>query len=174
MRAVLAGLLIWIAQVAQADLRDIQFPSIEGGVLEMSAWEGRPVLVVNTASQCAFTDQYEALQTLYDTYRNDGLVVLAVPSDTFRQELDSAEEVQEFCELAFGLDMPMTAILQVSGDDAHPFYAKVRAQTGFVPRWNFNKVLIGADGDVVATWRARISPLDQELKRAIEGELSND
>ncbi|WP_366141864.1 hypothetical protein [uncultured Tateyamaria sp.] len=79
MRAFLVCLFIGLAQAASADVRDVQLPSIDGGMIEMSDWEGRPVLVVNTASQCAYTGQYEALQTLYDTYRERGLVVLAVP-----------------------------------------------------------------------------------------------
>ncbi|WP_299651147.1 glutathione peroxidase [uncultured Tateyamaria sp.] len=173
MRAFLAGLLVCLAQMVHADIRDMQFPSIEGGVLEMSAWDGQPVLVVNTASQCAFTDQYEALQTLYDTYRADGLVVLAVPSDTFRQELDSAEEVREFCEIAFGLDMPMTDILPLKGDEAHAFYKAMRDEAGFVPRWNFNKVLIGADGAVLGTWGSRTAPMSRDITGAVEAALAD-
>ncbi|MEL6464925.1 MAG: glutathione peroxidase [Pseudomonadota bacterium] len=173
MRAIVVWLFVWFAQVAYADVREMRFPSIEGGILEMSAWAGQPVLVVNTASQCAFTDQYEALQALYDTYRDDGLVVLAVPSDTFRQELDSAAEVREFCEIAFGLDMPMTDILPLKGDEAHPFYKTMRDEIGFVPRWNFNKVLIGADGAVLGTWGARTAPMSQEITNAIEAALAD-
>ncbi|WP_299047976.1 glutathione peroxidase [uncultured Tateyamaria sp.] len=150
------------------------FPSIDGGVLNMSDWTGQPVLVVNTASQCAYTGQYEALQTLYDTYREDGLVVLAVPSDDFRQELDTADEVRDFCEMAFGLDMPMTDILSVKGRNAHPFYQAVEADVGFVPRWNFNKVLIGENGQVVETWGARTAPMAPAVRRAIEAELNRE
>ncbi|WP_082029509.1 glutathione peroxidase [Tateyamaria sp. ANG-S1] len=160
--------------MAQAGLRDVSFPSIDGGTLEMSDWAGQPVLVVNTASQCAFTRQYEDLQVLYDTYRDRGLVVLAVPSDTFRQELDSAEDVREFCDIAFGLDMPMTDILPVKGSDAHPFYQSIKDQTGFVPRWNFNKVLLGADGQVVETWGAQSAPMSRSVRRAIESELNRE
>ncbi|WP_299592211.1 glutathione peroxidase [uncultured Tateyamaria sp.] len=153
-------------------MRDMQFPSIDGGVIDMSAWDGQPVLVVNTASQCAYTGQYEALQALYDTYRDEGLVVLAVPSDAFRQELDSADEVRTFCEMAFGLDMPMTDILPLKGDNAHPFYRTLRDQAGFVPRWNFNKVLIGADGAVLGTWGARTAPMSRDITNAVEAALT--
>ena len=118
------------------------FPSIDGGSLSVEGWRGQPVLVVNTASQCGFTGQYAALQEVYDRYRNRGLVVLAVPSDDFNQELDSAEDVKAFCELTYGIDMPMADITHVKGAQAHSFYKAVRAETGFVPRWNFNKVLI--------------------------------
>ena len=148
-RRWLAGVLLVLSALAAG--RDYVFASIEGGNLNMSDWAGQAVLVVNTASQCGFTGQYEGLQALYDRYREQGLVVLAVPSDDFNQELDSAEEVKEFCEITYGLNLPMTDITSIKGDRAHPFYADVRAETGFAPRWNFNKVLIGPDGAVVGT-----------------------
>jgi len=152
---------------ASADLPDVSFASIDGGQLQMSDWNGRPVMVVNTASQCAFTGQYEELQALYDLYRDEGLVVLAVPSDDFNQELDTAAEVKEFCDIAFGLDMPMTDITSVRGTEAHPLYLAVKSETGFVPRWNFNKVLFGADGDIIATWGSRTSPMSASVRRAV-------
>lgn len=145
-----------------------RFANIDGGIHDMSAWEGKPVLVVNTASQCGFTYQYEGLQKLYDVYKDRGLVVLAVPSDDFNQELASAEEVKEFCEISFGLDMPMTDITHVIGQQAHPFYRDVAARTGFVPQWNFNKVLIGPDGAVVETWGSRVRPMSGKVTSAIE------
>lgn len=171
MRALVVGVLCLLASVAWADLRNVTVPSIDGGVINMAAWSGQPVLVVNTASQCAYTGQYEALQTLYDTYRARGLVVLAVPSDDFRQELDSAERVREFCEMAFGLDMPMTDILTIKGAQAHPLYAGFRDAAGFVPRWNFNKVLIGADGRIVETWGAPTAPMSRPIRNAVEAAL---
>jgi len=148
------------------------FSSIDGGMLDPEAWRGKAVLVVNTASQCGFTDQYEGLQTLYDTYREAGLVVLAVPSDDFNQELESAAEVKEFCEMTFGLDLPMADITRVKGRKAHAFYAEVRAETGFVPRWNFNKVLVGRDGAVVGTWDQRTRPMSRKMVQAVEAELA--
>ncbi|MEM1351143.1 MAG: glutathione peroxidase [Pseudomonadota bacterium] len=154
-----------------AEARDHQFANIDGGTLEMSDWAGQPVLVVNTASQCGFTGQYAGLQTLYDTYRAEGLVVFAVPSDDFNQELGSADEVKEFCEIHYGLDLPMADITRVKGSKAHPFYQAVRAETGFVPRWNFNKVLIGPDGRIVATWGSRTKPMSTEITNAVEALL---
>ncbi|MCF6445056.1 glutathione peroxidase [Nereida sp. MMG024] len=149
----------------------LQFSSIDGGQIDFDAWQGRPVLVVNTASRCAFTKQYDALQALYDRYRARGLVVLAVPSQDFRQELGDNAAVKEFCELNFNLDMPMTEITSVKGPQAHPFYAWVRQETGFVPEWNFNKVLIDPDGAVAATWRSRVRPLSGEITKKIEAML---
>lgn len=156
------------ATVAAAGVTRHEFPSIDGGTLSMADWAGQPVLVVNTASQCGFTGQYDGLQALYDSYRDQGLVVLAVPSDDFRQELGSAEEVKAFCELNFALDLPMTDITHVKGARAHPFYRDVAEETGFTPRWNFNKVLIGPDGAVVGTWGSATRPQSPEITQAIE------
>lgn len=156
------------AMAAQAETRSAVFSNIDGGTLQMSDWAGQPVLVVNTASQCGFTGQYGGLQALYDRYKARGLVVLAVPSDDFNQELASADEVKEFCEMTFGLDLPMADITPVKGDAAHPFYKAVKAETGFVPVWNFNKVLIGPDGAVVATWGSSTRPQSGPVPRAIE------
>jgi len=161
---------LW-ATGAWAMPRDVEFASIDGGTLQMSDWDGQPVLVVNTASQCGFTNQYEGLQALYDTYKDRGLVVLAVPSDDFNQELASAEKVKEFCELNFAIDLPMTDIEHVKGTAAHPFYKAVADETGFVPRWNFNKVLIGTDGKVVATWGSTTRPQSAEIIHQIEKAL---
>ncbi len=134
------------------------FPSIDGGTLSLDDWRGRPVLVVNTASLCGFTPQYAGLQALYDRYRDRGLVVLAVPSDDFRQELGSADEVKEFCELNYDLDLPMTDITSVKGAAAHPFFQWLNDEHGFRPGWNFNKVLIGPDGAFVTAWGSVTKP----------------
>lgn len=150
---------------------DATFSNIDGGTLSLSAWSGQPVLVVNTASRCGFTRQYNGLQELYETYRDRGLVVLAVPSDDFNQELESAEAVKDFCEITFGLDLPMTDITPVKGAQAHPFYQSVKAQTGFSPKWNFNKVLIGPDGSVAGTWGSSTTPTSRSITKVIEGLL---
>ncbi|MCV3269848.1 glutathione peroxidase [Roseobacter sp. WL0113] len=159
---------LFAGAAAQAGVAAHEFPSIDGGTLNTGDWAGQPVLVVNTASQCGFTGQYDGLQALYDTYRDRGLVVLAVPSDDFNQELASAEEVKEFCEINFGLDLPMTDITHVKGASAHPFYRELAEETGFVPRWNFNKVLIGPEGDVVGTWGSSTKPQSSQITQAIE------
>ena len=173
LRALVIALTLLVALPLRAAPMDHAFPSIDGGTLDLSDWAGRPVLVVNTASQCAFTSQYKALQDLYDRYRGRGLVVLAVPSDDFRQELDSAAEVKEFCELTYGLDMPMADITAVRGGGAHPFFRAVRDETGFEPRWNFNKVLIGRDGRVAGTWGSSVQPLGRPIVAAVESELAD-
>lgn len=144
------------------------FQSIDGGTLDIAQWAGHPVLVVNTASMCGYTPQYQGLQALYDTYRSRGLVVLAVPSDDFNQEYASASEVKTFCHVNYDLTLPMTDITHVLGAQAHPFYKWVEAQTGFAPRWNFNKILIAPDGHVAATWREGTDPMQLDLRRTVE------
>lgn len=162
--------LMYVLIAGAAFAQDVQTPfdSIDGGTLQIADWAGGPVLVVNTASMCSFTAQYRALQALYDQYRDRGLVVLAIPSDDFNQELGSNAEVKEFCELVYGLDLPMTVITRVKGRDAHPFYRSLRAETGFVPRWNFNKVLLDGEGQLVDTFDSRIAPTSRQIIRAIE------
>jgi glutathione peroxidase len=172
MKQITAAILsLAIGSSAMAAPKDMRFTNIDGGTHELSAWEGQPVLVVNTASQCGFTPQYEGLQTLYDTYKDRGLVVLAVPSDDFNQELDSAAEVKDFCEITYGLNLPMTDITHVKGADAHPFYQSVKAETGFAPNWNFNKVLIGPDGRVAGTWGSSTGPTSRSITKAVEALL---
>lgn len=165
---LLSGALILIGSQATALDRNTPFDSIYGGTLILSQWHGQPVLVVNTASLCAFTDQYRDLQALYDRYRDDGLVVLAIPSDDFNQELASDAEVQDFCELVYGLDIPMTVITGVKGRAAHPFYQSLRQEAGFTPRWNFNKVLIDTEGQLVATFDSQVNPLSEQITSQIE------
>ncbi len=172
MRLIATFLAIFLALPAAALDRAAPFGNIDGGELRLSDWAGKPVLVVNTASHCGFTPQYEGLQALYDRYRARGLIVLAVPSDDFRQELGTDAEVKEFCEVNFGLDLPMTTITPVKGPKAHPFYASLASETGFVPSWNFNKVLIAPDGRVAGTWGAMTRPLSNAITREVEALLS--
>ena len=115
MRILIAVVFMAILGGQTVMAENFQFDSIDGGTMSMSDWRGQPVLVVNTASQCGFTYQYEALQQLHETYRDKGLVVLAVPSDDFNQELSDAAAVKDFCTVNFGLDVPMTTITKVRG-----------------------------------------------------------
>lgn len=149
----------------------IEFPSIDGGTLRMDDWRGRPILVVNTASLCGFVGQFDDLQALHESYGEKGLVVLAVPSDDFRQELDDAAAVKEFCTLNYDLTLPMTDILHVKGSRAHPFYRWLAEVHGFEPGWNFNKVLIGPSGEVAGTWRSMPKPTARAITGQIEAML---
>ncbi|MDT8856727.1 glutathione peroxidase [Paracoccaceae bacterium Fryx2] len=148
-----------------------RFASIDGGVIDLAEWRGSPVLVVNTASLCGFTSQYDDLQALHVRYQARGLKVLAVPSDDFRQELADAAEVKEFCETNFNLTIPMTDITPVKGAGAHPFYGWLQQAHGFVPSWNFNKVLIGPDGALVGTWGSLTKPGSRAITDRIDALL---
>lgn len=152
-------------------LAGFSFPSIDGGTIDLDSFKGRPVLVVNTASLCGFAPQFDDLQALHDSYAARGLVVLAVPSDDFRQELASADEVKEFCATNFDLTIPMTDITPVLGDSAHPFYRWLADTEGFTPGWNFNKVLLDGEGEVVATWGSVMRPNATPVVEKIEALL---
>jgi glutathione peroxidase len=145
------------AQAATLDL-DTPFQSMSGGTISIAQWHGQPMLVVNTTSMCAFSGQY----------RDQGLIVLAIPSDDFKQELATNAEVKNFCELQYGIDMPMTEITRVKGTDAHPFYQSLQKDVGFTPRWNFNKVLIDQNGNVVETYGSQVSPMSLAITRQID------
>jgi glutathione peroxidase len=145
-----------------------KFTAIEGGTLALDDWAGQPVLVVNTASLCGFTPQYDDLQALYERYRDRGLVVLAVPSNDFNQELSDAKAVKEFCAVNFDLTLPMSDITAVTGAKAHPFYHWLAETAGFTPGWNFNKVLIGPEGEVVGTWGSAVQPGSAAITGKIE------
>lgn len=148
------------------------FNNIDGGQIDLSDWAGRPILVVNTASLCGYTPQFEGLQALYDLYRERGLVVLAVPSNDFAQELATGAEVKDYCETTFGLDLPMTDITHVKGPEAHPFFQWLLKDAGFEPQWNFNKVLLDGSGTVVATYGSGVNPLSPKITDAVDGLLN--
>jgi glutathione peroxidase len=144
------------------------FPAIEGGTIDLDAFRGQPVLVINTASLCGFTGQFDAMQKLQDRYGPRGLVVLAVPSNDFNQELASGAEALAYCEARFDITLPMTDITPVIGPNAHPFYAWLASEHGFTPKWNFNKVLIGPSGELVATWGSMPAPDARAVTSKIE------
>lgn len=171
MRRLTGLLVLCLAALPAIAAEQFTFPSIDGGTLAFEDWRGRPLLVANTASLCGFTPQYDDLQALYERYRAKGLVVLAVPSDDFRQELATEEEVKDFCAVNFDLDLPMTEITHVRGPRAHPFYRWLAKEHGFAPQWNFYKVLIGPDGAFLGAWPSATAPLSREITGAIEALL---
>lgn len=162
MRHLLAFTLAVLAAGPLAAADSFRFASIDGGEIDLADWRGKPVLVVNTASLCGFARQFEGLQDLHDRFGEQALI-LAVPSDDFNQELESEAEVKEYCTMTFDITLPMTEITPVSGRDAHPFYAWVREETGFAPRWNFNKVLIAPDGSIAGTWGSITPPESDQI-----------
>lgn len=147
-------------------------PDINGGALDMASFRGKAILLVNTASYCGFTKQYDGLQALWESYRSRGLVVLGVPSNDFgRQEPGGKEQIKEFCEVNFAIDFPMTDKLSVRGNAAHPLYKWLKAQTGAAPKWNFHKFLIAPDGVPVTDFSSLTKPQSARLLAAVEAVL---
>lgn len=155
-------------------LGDFKATAIDGTETDLATYEGRVVLVVNTASQCGFTPQYQGLQELQDTYGERGFTVLGFPCDQFGgQEPGSEEEIASFCERSFGVDFPLFAKVDVNGDEAHPLFAWLRREKsgllGGAIRWNFNKFLIGRDGAVVDRFGPTTKPerLGADIERIL-------
>ena len=152
---------------------DFSIETIEGGNLELSDYKNKVVLLVNTASKCGFTPQYSGLQTIYDRYKDDGLVVLGVPSNDFNQEFSKDSDVKEFCEIRFGVNFPLTKITNVRGDNAHPIYKWISENVSVIgtPRWNFHKYLIGKDGQIINWFSSMTSPTSQSFTNQVEKAL---
>jgi len=151
------------------------FTRIDGEPMSMARFAGKTVLLVNTASKCGFTPQYEGLQSLYETYKDRGLVVLGVPSNDFGdQEPGEEGQIQNFCQVNFGVTFPMTEKVHVTGNDAHPLYAWLVDTLGPAakPRWNFHKILIGPDGRPRDAWPSTTAPGSSKLRARIESVLA--
>ena len=135
-------------------------------------YTGKVLLVVNTASFCGFTRQYQGLEALDRKYRAKGLVVLGFPSNDFSQETGSNKEVADFCENTFGVKFPMFVKSSVRGRDANPLFQELARQSGTTPKWNFYKYLVNREGKVVAAYSSMTEPNDRELLAALEKELA--
>jgi glutathione peroxidase len=162
------------AEPARSTAFDHAFEAIEGGKLPLAQWRGKVLLVVNTASFCGYTPQYEGLQTLWERYETRGLVVIGVPSNDFgEQEPKSESEILGFSKGAYNVTFPLTTKEHVAGAQAHPFYrwAHEALGAGAAPRWNFHKYLIGRNGKPIAGYGSRVEPLSSTLTSAIEGAL---
>jgi glutathione peroxidase len=152
---------------------DFSFTSIDGKPMPLEAYRGKALLVVNVASFCGLTPQYEGLEALSKQYRERGLVVIGVPANDFgAQEPGTEAEIRQFCTTRFAVDFPMTAKVPVVGPQAHPFYQWAVAQLGAeaAPKWNFHKYLVGRDG-TVTSFGSRTAPDAPELVSAIEAAL---
>lgn len=158
-------------------LYSITVTDIDGNEVPLARYRGSVLLLVNVASKCGFTPQYEALQKLYDTYKDSGLVVLGFPANNFlRQEPGDEATIKSFCTLTYGVTFPMFSKLSVKGKDQHPLYAyltdkKTNPQFGGAISWNFNKFLIGRDGRIIGRFGSRIKPDDPRVVEAIRAAL---
>lgn len=149
---------------------DFEFETIEGERLPLSDFTGNVLFVVNTASFCGFTRQYDDLQTIWNLYRDDGLIVLGVPSNDFGgQEPSSEKAIKDFCEVNFSVDFPLTHKVRVRGANAHPFYRWAAAEFGLLatPQWNFHKYLVNRNGNLVDWFSSATSPTSKRVLRSI-------
>ena len=157
----------------QKKFYDFKINSISGDVINLNDFKGKPVLVVNTASYCGFTKQYDDMQELWETYRERGLVVLGIPSNSFNQEKKNNDEVKEFCEVNFSINFPLTEITDVKGGNAHAIYkwAKQNYGKSAVPKWNFYKILINKEGIIEDTYASLTNPTSKKITKKIESLL---
>ncbi len=149
---------------------DFKIESISGEVIDFKDYKNKVVLVVNTASYCGFTKQYDELQELWDLYKTKGLIVLGIPSNSFNQEKKNNADVKEFCEVNFNINFPLTAITEVKGSNAHQLFkwAKDNHGKSAVPKWNFHKILINKKGKVEETFASFTGPMSNKIINKIE------
>ncbi len=158
-------------QASATDLYDHSVKLLDGSELDLNTLRGHPTLIVNTASKCGFTPQYEGLQKLYETYQDQGLQILGSPSDDFAQELDTAEEVGAFCQKNYGVTFPLTEPTSVRANPG-PLWKDIISQPNSAPpSWNFAKYLVGADGKLIRRFGTKVKPEDPEVVAAIESAL---
>ena len=152
-------------------LFDFKINSINGGELDLSSFKGKTILLVNVASKCGFTNQYDDLQNLYDNFKDKGLIVIGIPTNQFGgQEPGSEKEIKNFCETNFNITFPMTSKYEVKGANAHPIYiwAKDTFGKSTVPKWNFHKILINKNGKIEDTFASFTGPLSNKVVKKIE------
>ena len=150
---------------------DLNIKSIDGDELNIAKMSGKTILLVNVASNCGFTKQYDELQQLYDEYKNRGLIVIGVPSNQFGgQEPGTESEIKDFCETNFNITFPITSKYDVKGSNAHPIYlwAKETFGKSAVPKWNFHKILINKEGKIEDTYLSFTNPLSNKITKKLE------
>ena len=149
---------------------DFKIESISGEVIDFKDYKNKVVLLVNTASYCGFTKQYDELQELWDLYKTKGLIVLGVPSNSFNQEEKNNTDVKKFCEMNFNINFPLTSITEVKGSDAHEIFlwAKDNHGKSAVPKWNFHKLLIDKNGKIDDTFASFTKPMSKKIINKIE------
>lgn len=169
------GLLLGVSTMTTAsEFYSFSVPDLKGTTLNFESFKGQPVLIVNVASRCGFTSQYKGLQSLYESFKEEGLVVLGVPSNDFMQELKTDDAIAEFCQANYGVTFPMTTQLKVRRSPLHPLFTFLKSSNPEVTNkvsWNFNKYLVDRDGRVVAHFGSRVSPESAGLKSAIKSVL---
>lgn len=175
--ALIAGIFAAMTTTfAAANLQEIPLQDIDGKATSLNAYNGKVVLLVNVASRCGYTKQYKGLEALYQKYKDQGLVVVGVPSNDFgAQEPGTAEEIKQFCSTTYNVTFPLMAKVHVKGSEQHPLYAALTAKDAPFPgdvAWNFGKFLVGRDGKVVGRFDSAVTPESKELTSAVEKALA--
>jgi len=152
---------------------DFKINSISGEQIDLGNYKNKVILVVNTASYCGFTKQYDDLQLLWEKYKSDGLIVLGVPSNSFNQEKNVDADVKEFCEVNFNINFPMTTITEVKGENSHELFKWAEKNYGksAIPKWNFHKILINKEGKIEETYNSFTKPMSKKITSKIESLL---
>ena len=155
---------------------DFNFNDLDGSELKLAEYKNKVIVVINVASQCGFTKQYDDMQKVWDQYQSKGIVMLGVPSNDFgNQEPGSSEDIKNFCEAKFGITFPMTEKVIVKGENAHPFYkwAKKNYGSSAVPKWNFHKIIINKNGKIADTFASITKPSSKKFIKAINELIEN-
>ena len=149
---------------------DFSIESISGETINFNDYKNKVVLIVNTASYCGFTKQYDELQELWDLYKTKGLIVIGVPSNSFNQEKKNNADVKKFCDVNFNISFPLTAITEVKGEKTHELFkwAKDNHGKSAIPKWNFHKILINKEGKVEDTFASFTNPMSKKILKKIE------
>ena len=147
-----------------------EFNGLDGGLIKLSEFKNKVIVVVNVASRCGYTPQYKDLQKLWSTYKEKNLIVIGVPTNNFRQEPGSNKEIKNFCETNFGISFPMTEKINVIGNNSHPFYKWARNSYGMgaIPKWNFHKIIIDRNGKIIDTFNSFTKPSSKKFIKIIE------
>ncbi|HEY8118701.1 MAG TPA: glutathione peroxidase [Methylophilaceae bacterium] len=162
--ALFSLMLPWFANAGECPaLLNHQFSTLQGGKLDLCQYRDNTILVVNTASKCGFTPQFDKLEKLYSQYKEKGLLIVGFPSNDFRQEYASNKEIGSFCKLTYGVKFPMVESSSVVGKNANPFYKQLKSATGQEPLWNFHKFLITEHGTKVQSFPTPTEPDDPEI-----------
>jgi len=154
---------------------DFSFNDLDGSKINLSSFKNKVIVIINVASQCGFTNQYEDMQSIWEKYQKDGLVIIGIPSNDFgNQEPGSESEIKTFCEAKFGITFPMTEKVIVKGDNAHPFYqwAKDNYGKSAIPKWNFHKIIIDKNGKIADTFASITNPSSKRFIKVIEKNLN--
>lgn len=169
------GLLTTMATIANAscdDLYNHQLTTLQGKSVNLCEYQDKPILVVNTASKCGFTPQFDALEALYEEYKAQGLLVIGFPSNDFKQELQSDKEIGDFCKMTYSVKFPMIQKSVVTGPNANPFYKQLISRTGHAPMWNFYKYVIMPNAKEVYVFSSDVRPNDEAIVGRIKKGLN--